>query len=81
MRYAMALVCPPFALLGCRRWLASVPCAILYALAIATMAYGIGVLIEFFLILWACNVVGDEEAALEARAFIRTVKPIPIIRS
>ena len=81
MRYAFALVCPPIALLGCRRWFQAVPCAILYALAIATAQYGIGVLIGFFLILWALNVVSDEQAGREARAFVKTVKPIPVIRS
>ena len=81
MRYAFALVCPPLALLGCRRWFQAVPCAILYALAIATARYGIGALVEFFLILWAINVVSDEKAGRQARAFVKTVKPIPVIRS
>ena len=81
MRYALALVCPPLALLGCRRWFQAVLCAILYALAIATARYGIGALIDFFLILWSINVVSDEEAGRQARAFVKTVKPIPVIRS
>ena len=81
MRYALALVCPPLALLSCRRWFQAVPSAILYALAIATAKYGIGALIQFFLILWAVNVIGDEKAGREARAFVKTVKPIPVIRS
>jgi len=81
MRYLLALICPPLALLTCKRWFQAIPCTILYALAIASARYGIGALIEFFLILWAFNVVGDEKAGVEARAFIRTVEPIPVIRS
>jgi hypothetical protein len=81
MRYALALVCPPLALLTCKRWVQAIPSAILYALAIAWAKYGFGALIEFVLILWAFNVVGDEKAGRDARAFVKTVEPIPIIRS
>ena len=81
MRYALALVCPPLALLACKRWFQAIPGAILYGLAIATAQYGVGALIEFFLILWAVNAVGDEKAGRVSRAFIKTVEPIPIIRS
>jgi hypothetical protein len=81
MRYLLALICPPLALLTCKRWFQAIPSSILYALAIATAEYGVGAAIEFVLILWAFNVVGDEKARVESRAFINTVEPIPIIRS
>jgi hypothetical protein len=81
MRYLTAVLCPPLALLLCRRWFQAVPSILLYALAIDWMDSGVGALIDFFLILWAFRVVGERSAELEARAFIRTVEPIPIIRS
>jgi hypothetical protein len=81
MRYLLALVCPPLALMACRRWFQAIPCVLLYALAIASAKDGVGAVIEFFLILWAFNVVGDEKAGIEARAFVKTVEPIPVIRS
>ncbi len=80
MRYALALICPPLALLVCKRWVGAIPAAILYLMAIATARYGIGALIEFFLVLWASNAVGDRDAAIEARAFVKDVLPIPIVR-
>jgi hypothetical protein len=79
MRYALAIVCPPLALMTCHRLYQAIVAAILYAVAIATARWGIGAFVEFFLILWACNAVGDDQAAREARAFIKTVKPIPVI--
>ena len=80
MRYTLALICPPLAMLTCKRWFSAASSAILYALAIAWARYGVGALIEFFLILWAFNVVGNEKAAFEAREFVKTVEPIYIIR-
>ena len=79
MRYMLAVVCPPLALLTCRRPCQAIVSAILFALAIATARWGIGAFLDFFLILWATNAVGDEQAGREAQAFIKTVKPIPII--
>ena len=81
MRYAMAFVCPPLALLGCRRKFQAIPSAILYALAIASANFWIGASIDFLLILWAVRVVVDEQADRESRAFVETVEPIPVIRS
>jgi hypothetical protein len=81
MRYVLALICPPLALLACRKWFQAIPAAVLYGLAIVTARYGVGALIEFFLILWAFRAVSDCVANLEARTFTETVKPIPIIRS
>ena len=80
MRYALAMFCPPLALLICHRPYQAIVAAILYTVAIATVSYyGLGAFLEFFLILWATNAVGDELAGREARAFIKTVKPIPVI--
>ena len=80
MKYLMAFVCPPIALLACEKWAQAIPAALLFALAVATARYGVGALIEFFLILWASNVVGGQQSRREARAFIKTVAPIPIVR-
>ena len=80
MKYALALICPPAALFACKKRFQAVPAAILFALAIATARSGVGPLIAFFLILWAVRVVGDDRADVEARAFIRTVRPVPIVR-
>jgi hypothetical protein len=80
MRYALAMFCPPLALLICHRPYQAIFVGVLYAVAIATAGYyGIGAILDFFLILWATNAVGDEKAGQEARAFIKTVKPIPVI--
>jgi len=80
MRYTLALLCPPLALFACDKWCQAIPSAILFALAIATAKYGVGALIDFFLILWASNIVGEHQSRREAIAFIRTVKPVPVIR-
>jgi hypothetical protein len=80
MRYALAVICPPLALLVSHRPYRAAVAAIFFAIAIATAGYhGLGAFLDFFLILWATNAVGDEKADLEARAFIRTVKPIPVV--
>ncbi len=79
MRYALAMFCPPLALLICRRPFQAIASAILFAVAIVTAHWGIGALLDFFLILWATNAVGDDQAGRESRAFIETVKPIPVI--
>jgi len=81
MRYILAVICPPLALLTCKRWFQAAVCSTLYALAIVWAESGFGALIEFFLILWAVNAVGDEKAGREAQTFIKTVEPIPVIRS
>jgi hypothetical protein len=74
------MFCPPLALLICQRPFQAITAAVLYAVAIATVPYyGLGAFLEFFLILWATNAVGDDNAAREAQAFIKTVKPIPVI--
>ena len=60
MRYLMALICPPLALLTCHRTTQAAVASVLYVFAIATARWGIGVFVEFFLVLWATNIVGDE---------------------
>ncbi len=81
MRYLLALVCPPVAVLVCKKWFQAIFCGLLFALAIASAKYGVGAVIEFFLILWAFHVVGDSKAAVETQIFVDTVEPIPFIRS
>ena len=79
MRYLLAIFCPPLALLTCHRPWKAIAAAFLYALAIFTARWGVGVFIDFCLILWATHAVGDEQAGREVRAFVKTVQPIPII--
>jgi hypothetical protein len=81
MRYLTAVICPPLALLLCRRWFQAIPSALLYALAMDWMESGVGALIAFFLILWAFRIVGERNAEIESKAFIATVEPIPVVRS
>ncbi|WP_435017443.1 hypothetical protein TA3x_005050 [Tundrisphaera sp. TA3] len=73
MRYFFAVVCPPLAFLSCGRWFRAAVASVFFALAIATMHMGLGVLIEFFLILWAIGSVGDENARLISQGFVATV--------
>ena len=80
MRYLMALVCPPLAFVACKKWGQAIPATILFGLAIATARYGVGAFLDFCLILWAFYAVGDDDARAEARAFVKTVHPIPIVR-
>ncbi len=80
MRYLLALICPPLAFLACRKWFQAVPATILFALAIATAQSGLGALIDFVVILWAFYAVGDDNARQETRAFVKTVRQIPIVR-
>ena len=80
MRYALAFLCPPIALLACRRWYQAIPAAVLFGLVIATAKYGVGAVVDFFLILWASHEVGAEDARRESSDFVRTVKPVPVIR-
>ncbi len=80
MNYTLAVICPPLAFAACKKWVQAVPATLLFVLAIATAQYGVGALVDFFLILWASRMVGDEQARRESRAFIRTVKPVPVIR-
>ena len=80
MRYLLALVCPPLALLACRKWIQAIPATFLFGLALATAQSGVGAFIDFVVILWAFYAVGDEDARREARAFIKTVQRIPIVR-
>lgn len=81
MRYLTAMLCPPLALWLAHRRFQAVPSALLYTLAIFWMESGVGALIAFFLVLWAFRVVGEQKAEVEARAFVKTVDPIPVIRS
>lgn len=81
MRYVLALICPPLAFLACKKWARAIPAAALFGLAVVTARYGVGALLELFLVMWAFHAVGDEAANREVRAFVKTVEPIPIIRS
>ncbi len=80
MNYLLALLCPPLAFVACRKWAQAALAAILFGLAVATARSGLGAAIEFVAILWAFHAVGDEDARREARAFVKTVHQIPVIR-
>lgn len=80
MRYLLALICPPLALLLCHRpWQAGVALALL-VVGLATFWWGVGALILFGIIIWAMNAVSDQIAAREISRFVRTVKPIRTYR-
>ena len=76
MRYLLALVCPPAALLACHRpWQAGV--VLLLCLAgLASWGWGVGILLLCWAILWAANGVGDDRAAAASKQFIRAVRPV-----
>ncbi len=80
MRYLLALICPPAALLVCERpWQALL--SLIFCLAgLASVHWGVGLVGLLGCILWASNVVGNDQASEVSARFIRTVKPIPITR-
>ncbi len=80
MRYLLALVCPPLALLVCRRRGQALICSGLCLAGLVSARWGPGVLLLFGCILWAVNAVGDDRAAAVSDRFIRAVKPIPMTR-
>ena len=80
MRYLLALVCPPAAIGLCGgRWRAVVAVG-LCLLGIASIRWGVGIVLLFGCILWAMHDVGDSRAAAKSARFIRTVKPIRFYR-
>ena len=80
MRYLLALICPPVALLACRRYGQAAVVAALYLGGFASLHWGVGFLLLFICMLWAANAVGDERAAAESARFIRTIRPIRAYR-
>ena len=80
MKYLLAVFCPPLALYLSGKTYQAIPSAILFALALATASIGVGPLIDFFLVLWAFRIVGESGAERQARAFVRTIRPIPVVR-
>ena len=80
MRYLLALICPPAALLACHRPWQSLVVLLLWVVGLATTGWGVGLLLLFASILWASNGVGDERAAQESARFVRSVTPIPTVR-
>jgi len=70
MKYTLAVICPPLAFLACGKWYKAAVSAILFVVAIVTARIGIGVALDFLLILWAFATVGDLDAHREAVAFI-----------
>jgi hypothetical protein len=80
MKYLLAVFCPPLAMLACRKWVQALTCAVPFVFAIAWAESALGPLVAFFLILWAFHVVGDHDAGIEARAFVQSVRPIPVRR-
>jgi len=71
MKYPLAVICPPLAFLACGKWFRAAVSAALFLAAIATARIGVGVALDFFLILWASNIVGEYQALREARAGLR----------
>lgn len=73
MRFFTAVVCPPLAFLLCGRPVRAAIAAVAFVAAVLTVRSGIGLAIDFALILWAIGSVGDEDAKLEARGFVAGV--------
>jgi len=74
MKYALAVFCPPYALLDCGK---TRQAAIgLFLLGVAISGGNVGVLIGLFFlqILWAWAVVCNQDAQQEALEFIRAVR-------
>jgi len=80
MKYTLAVICPPLAFLACGKWFRAAVSAALFLVAIATARIGVGVALDFFLILWAFAAVGDHDAHREAVAFIGASTPHPAAR-
>ncbi len=81
MRYLLALVCPPVALLaGGRRWQA-VLALVIDLIGLATIRWGVGYLAICGCILWAMNMVSEDLARTETDQFVRSVKPIKMFRN
>ena len=80
MRYLLALVCPPLALFLCHRSSEAAIALILCLVGLASMSWGVGILVIFGCMLWAVNAVGNDRAAAVSARFIRQVKPIRTIR-
>ncbi len=71
MRYTLAVICPPLAFVACGKRLRAAVAAVLFVAAVATARIGVGVAIDFLLVLWAFAAVGDHDAHREAVAFIK----------
>ena len=80
MRYLLALICPPAALLACHRPGQAIVALILFVAACLTIRWGLGLLLLVGCILWAVNVVGSGRAAEVSAEFVRTVKPFRTVR-
>ena len=76
MRYLIAVVCPPLALVLSRRWLAAGVVLGLFGLGVLSLRDGWGVVPLFVAILWAIHAVGDAAAGDESRRFVRSVRPL-----
>ena len=80
MRYLLALICPPAALLACHRPVQAWITGLLGLVGIMLGSWGAALLVWFGCILWAMTAVGDDRAAQDSAQFIRSVKPIPTVR-
>lgn len=80
MFFILALICPPLAMVLCGARVRAVVAILILATAVMVFGWFAGLIVEFALILWAANVVGDARAHRTAQEFGRTVRPIPVIR-
>ena len=80
MKYALAVLCPPYALFDCGKPRQAVLGSLLLAFAIS--GGNIGVVIGLFLMqaLWAWTAVGHRDAHREAQDFIRAVQTHRVAR-
>jgi len=73
MKYALAVVCPPYALLDCGKpWQAALG-LILLGFAISSGNVGVLIGLYFLQTLWAWLTVGHRDAHREAQEFVRAV--------
>jgi len=74
MKYALAVLCPPYALLDCGKpWQAALG-LLLLAFVISGGNVGVVIGLYFLQILWAWAAVGHRDANREAQEFIRAVQ-------
>lgn len=76
MRYLIALICPPLALVLSRRWVAAGVVLGLFGWGLLTFRDGWGTVPLLVAILWAIHAVGDADADAESRRFVRSVRPL-----
>ncbi len=74
MKYALAVLCPPYALLDCGKPRQAALGMLLLAMAISGRNVGVVIGLYFLQILWAWSAVGYRDAHLEAEEFTHAIQ-------